>query len=114
MMHLPDTLKAWGSPDFRTTLIDELKRLGAGQLPLQQGLSHTSFALEDGFNPVLIGAEEDTGRILARLGIFYYGIVPGCSCADDPTPVEPQNEYCEVLLAIDKETAAATVSLSRD
>lgn len=114
MIRLPDSLKAWGSPAFRTTLLDELKRHGAGVLPLQQGLSHSSHALEDDYSLVLLGSDDAGGRIRARIGVFYLGIVAGCNCADDPTPVEPLNEYCEVSLAIDKATAETTVGLVPD
>ena len=38
----------------------------------------------------------------------------GGQLPDDPTPVEPQNEYCELLFAIDKATAETTITLSAD
>ena len=49
--------------------------------------------------------------IRVRAGIFYQGVMGGCSCADDPTPTSKINEYCEVQLDIDKATAATTVAL---
>jgi len=111
MIHLPESLHAWGSPAFRETLKGELERLGAGQLPLQQGLSASSVALDDKFEVMVIGAVDEPGLIQIRVGVFFSGIVAGCSCADDPTPVEPQSEYCELLLALDKATAEAWVAL---
>jgi hypothetical protein len=48
------------------------------------------------------------------VGVFFSGIITGCSCADDPTPVETQNEYCELLFAIDKATAETTITLLAD
>ena len=47
-------------------------------------------------------------------GIFYRSVIGGCSCADDPTPVDEQAEYCEVVVEIDKVTAEAKVTLLRD
>ena len=38
-------------------------------------------------------------------------MLAGCSCADDPTPVEEISQYCEVRLDIDKTTAETTVAL---
>ena len=49
--------------------------------------------------------------ILVKAGIFYTGIIAGCSCADDPTPLDEQNEYCELELNINKETAETTIVL---
>lgn len=110
MPHLHASLAAWGTPAFA----DVLKRELAGQasaLPLQQALSACSAALDSDIEVMLIGAREESGRIQAKVGVFFSGIVAGCSCADDPTPVAPQAEYCELLLAIDKTTAAAAVTL---
>lgn len=110
MLHLPASLAAWGSPAFA----DVLKREIAGQasaLPLQQALSASSAALDGSIEIMLIGAREENGRIQAKVGVFFSGIVAGCSCADDPTPVAPQPEYCELLLTIDRTTAATSVTL---
>jgi hypothetical protein len=60
---------------------------------------------------MIISAADEGNTIRARAGIFYTGIIAGCSCADDPTPVNEENEYCEVQLDIDKATAATTVIL---
>ena len=61
---------------------------------------------------MVIGASEEAGLIRARVGVFFHGVIAGCSCADDPTPVEPQQEYCELELAIDRSTGAVTISPS--
>ena len=40
---------------------------------------------------------------------FDTSLIAGCSCADDPTPVEPQPEYCEVELQIEKATGLTAI-----
>jgi len=112
MIRLRQSLDAWGTPGFRDVLKQEIERLDAGLLPLQQALSRSSYVTERPFQVMLLGADEAAGSIHARVGIFYTGVIAGCSCADDPTPVDELNEYCEVLLVIDRRTAATTVSLS--
>jgi hypothetical protein len=114
MIRLPDTLNAWNTPDFRQTLKRELERLGPAGLPLQQGLSASSYALDDPVTVVVIGADDEAEAIRARVGVFYSGIIAGCSCADDPTPVEAQNEYCELEIVIDKTSAVASIGLAAD
>jgi len=52
--------------------------------------------------------------IRVTAGIFYQGIIGGCSCTDDPTPVSDINEYCEVQLDIDNASAITTVTLVTD
>ena len=114
MIRLPAALDAWSSPQFATVLKREIEQLDGSRLPLQQALKASSHALEDRFDAMIISAADEPGYIRARVGIFFSGILTGCSCADDPTPVEPQGEYCELLFSIDKATAEATVALLGD
>jgi hypothetical protein len=108
---LRDSLAAWGTPAFAARLKNELQRLGANALPLQQALAQSSAVAGEGIEVMFIGANDDHQRIRARVGVFFSGIVSGCSCADDPTPVEAQNEYCELVLTIDRQTAEASATV---
>ncbi len=85
--------------------------MDAGCLPLQQGLTTSSYVTDQPFQAMIISVNEEAGLIRAKAGIFYTGIIAGCSCADDPTPIEEQAEYCVVRLDIDSTTAEATISL---
>lgn len=114
MMRLPESLAVWGSAGFERVLKQELERLDAGSLPLQQGLTGSSVALGDRLEVMVIGVGDDAERIRVTVGVFYAGLVAGCSCADDPTPVEAQSEYCELLITIDKATGAASARLVPD
>ena len=111
MIRLIETVNAWGTPDFNDVLKTEIENMGAGELPLQQGLSTGSYAITDRIEVMVISVSEEAGFIRAKAGIFYSGIIAGCSCADDPTPVDENIEYCEVLLDINKSTAETTVAL---
>jgi hypothetical protein len=63
---------------------------------------------------VVLGVAEEPDYIRVKAGIFYQGIIAGCSCADDPTPVGEQTEYCVVQFDIDKQTAEARITLLED
>ena len=108
---LPKTLGALHSPDVESVLKLELEELDARELHLQQGLTRGSHMAADPFRIVVIGIADDADRVRARVGVFFTGIIAGCSCADDPTPIEGLQEYCELLVEIDKASAEATVSL---
>lgn len=110
---MPESLAAEGSPDFSPVLKHELEAQ-AGQLPLQRALAGSSAVSSERIEVMVISHEVDAGRIRAKVGVFFSGIVAGCSCADDPTPVEARNEYCELLLDIDRRTAAADVRIVQD
>jgi len=111
MIHLPDSLHAWGTPGFEAVLKREIEQLDAVQLPLQQGLAISSHVTERPFQAMLISVREESGLIRVKAGIFYTGVIAGCSCADDPTPIDEQTEYCVVQFDIDPATARATVTL---
>ena len=111
MIRLTKTLDAWGTPGFKDILKREIEQMDAGQLPLQQGLSTGSYAIDGNLNAMIIGVSEAAGFIRVKAGIFYSGIIAGCSCADDPTPVNEHSEYCEVQLDINKLTAETTIAL---
>ena len=75
MIRLPASLKAWGSADFSSVLKDEIGRLDASCLPLQQGLTSTSYALDGTHSAMLLSVTERPDCLQARVGIFYSGII---------------------------------------
>lgn len=107
-------LDAWGTPGFRDALKREIECMDADQWPLQAGLGTGSYADAEGLRAMILGVDEGEAVIRVRAGLFYYGVIVGCNCADDPTPVDRHSEYCEVQLDIDKATGWAQVSLLRD
>jgi len=111
MIRLDQSLRAWGGADFGATLKREVEKLGAELLPLQQGLSYSNYVTESPITVMVHRVAEMEKVIRIRAGIFYHGIIGGCSCADDPTPVGENNEYCEVQIDIDKATAISAVML---
>ena len=111
MIQLNQTLRAWGTPEFKAVLKQEIAQLGIEQLPLQQGLTSGNYVTAEPISVMIHNVAEIGNIIRVRAGIFYQGILGGCSCADDPTPTSESNEYCEVQLDIDKSTAVTTVAL---
>jgi len=53
-MKLDRVVEAWGTPVFRDVLKAALEQLGVEQLPLQQGLSQSSYACDDNITVVII------------------------------------------------------------
>ena len=107
-------LSIWPSPDFNAALKKEIGSLDPDLLPLQQGLSQSSHALGNKLDAVILNVQDTPDCLQVKAGLFYSGIIAGCSCADDPTPVDEIPEYCEVLFAIDKQSAEARVRLLED
>lgn len=111
MTRLNSSLVAWNTPDFRRIFKEEAGLLGMSSLPLQEGLSRSSHVSGDKYEVVVLGVAEEAARITVKAGVFYNGIIAGCSCADDPTPVDEQTEYCVLQFDIDKQTAETSITL---
>jgi hypothetical protein len=111
MIRFPKTIAAWQTPDFDAVLKDEIENLDFRHLPLQRGLSRSSHAMGDKLGAMIISVVDEPARLRVKAGLFYTGIIAGCSCADDPTPVDEVSEYCEVCIEIDRDTTEATVTL---
>lgn len=112
MIRLQKAARAWGGPDFKDVLKAELESLAEDELPLQQGLSTGSYVTDGRRQAMILNVSDAGERIRAKAGIFYTGILTGCACADDPTPVNEESEYCEVSVEIDKRTGEALVALA--
>ncbi len=114
MLHFHKALSAWGTPDFNAILKQEVAQLGVDQLPLQQGLSTGNYVSDAPITVAIHSVVEMENIVRVQAGIFYQGIIGGCSCTDDPTPASDINEYCEVQLDIDKTSAITHITLARD
>ena len=111
MITLTRSVSYWGSPGFEETFKVEVGALNNEQLPLQQGLTQSSYVSDSNFNVVILNSSETTTAIHVNTGIFYAGIIAGSCCSDDPTPMNEQAEYCEVEFDIDKSTAETNITL---
>ncbi|RTZ74319.1 MAG: hypothetical protein DSZ00_03420 [Gammaproteobacteria bacterium] len=111
MIRLTESLLHWGRDSFEATFRREVLALDPSLLPLQEGLTRSSHALGDDIEVILLGRREEADAIEVIAGLFYKGIIAGCSCADDPTPVDEITEYCEVRFLIDRRDAATRVYL---
>ena len=110
-MKLSKTLQFWGQADFKNILKDEIQSIDPILLPLQQGLSLSSYVGKTPFSVVILNVTEETNTLNIKTGIFYTGIIAGCSCSDDPSPTDEQNEYCEILFSINKKSAGTDITL---
>ncbi len=110
-MKLTTALQSNNGPDFKNALKNEIQNIDSTLLPLQQGLSLSSYVGTSAFSAVILNVKEESNFIQVKAGIFYTGIIAGCSCSDDPSPTDEQNEYCELQFSINKDTAETEVRL---
>ncbi|MFO7603588.1 MAG: hypothetical protein R6X06_07215 [Gammaproteobacteria bacterium] len=107
-MKLSQSCQAWGQGQFDDVFKHELAAVPVAQLPLQQGLIHGSYVLDEPPTVMVMRAEADAVSIRVTAGVFFSSVIAGCSCADDPTPVEALSEYCELQVVIERRSGVAT------
>lgn len=103
-MYFPQTRQAWQTPDLKQALQTEMQQQGLSIL--QKHLQSSSVALNDDIQIMILSSNETEQNLLLTIGIFYSGLITACSCSEDPYD-SVQNEYCELQLQIDKDSAAA-------
>lgn len=111
MIKLTQTAQASDSDKIKKFAKIEIENIEPALLPLQQGLTHSSYVGNTAFKAVILNFTKENNVITVKAGIFYTGIIAGCSCSDDPSPTDEQTEYCELQFDINKNTAVTTVIL---
>lgn len=114
MLKLTQTAQAIGSEQIKQVAKKEIQKINKELLPLQQGLSLSSYVGNSDINVVILNIDKKSGAIQIKAGIFYTGIIAGCSCSDDPSPTDEQNEYCELQFEINQNTAETTIHLLKE
>lgn len=114
MILMPHSLAVRHPAELRATLKREIEALDAACLPLDQALARSSHVSAAHAGATILRVEDMPDTLRVKAGLFFTGIIAGCSCADDPTPIDEIAEYCEVWFEIDRATAQATVSLVRE
>jgi len=111
MIKLRNALDAWESSEFDDLLKADIDQMTVDQLPLQQAITSSSYALDTNIKSIIINKTDDSDAIQIKAGIYYTGIIAGCNCADDPSPADEVQEYCVVQIQIDKVTAETDIML---
>ncbi len=110
MIRLVETLKAWGTHEFDHALKRELAK-HADSLPLHQALLIGNHVVDTPITVTINNASEMQNSVHVSVGIFFQSVIAGCNCAEDPSSVNENNEYCELLLEIDKLNAETKIVL---
>ena len=111
MIKLTQTAQASDSDNVKEIAKMEIENIEPVLLPLQQGLTYSSYVGNADFKAVILNVTEENNVTKVKAGIFYTGIIAGWSCSDEPTPTDEQTEYCELQFNINNNTAVTTVTL---
>ena len=114
MIVFPRSVLGKNTADNKAAFKQLIESCAAHDLPLQQGLALSSAVADKPFEAMIINHREQQGFIYLKVGIFYTGIIAGCSCADDPSPQDEQVEHCVLQFAIDQQSGNARVSLLKE
>ena len=115
MFYLPKSLSAWNTPDFASCFRSELESLKPELLPLQLGMRYSSAVADRPIDVMVLSTSEDVRMIRVKTLVLYSGIVSGCNCSDDPTPIDEQPEQCGILFELNKQNGeTAALLLGKD
>ena len=114
LFKLPKNTISYNSSEFKAVLKNEIQNIEPNLLPLQQGLSLSSYVGTAPISAIILNVNDEHEFILVKTGIFYTGIIAGCSCSDDPSPTDEQSEYCELQFKINKDTSETQITLISD
>lgn len=109
MLQLQQSMQNWNSDQFAQVFKAELKQQDKNDLPLQQNLSYSSYVSDEPVSAVILTRRENDDCYIVEASVFYSGIIAGCSCADDPTPLDLQNEVCDLTFYIDRHNGQTRV-----
>lgn len=100
---LSRSLADWGSDCFAQSLLQELRALKPGELPLQSEGGWIDY----GEITLCINHQGSDEKYLSiSAGIFFQETPGGGSCGFES---DPQQKYCEVLIEIDRKTGEASL-----
>jgi len=108
---LPQSWAGLESINFAEILRDELASFAINDLPLQQCMARCNYVPDQKPDILILSVIDSDIDKQIRVGIFFDGIIAGCSCADDPTPVDSITEYCEFLLRMNRQTGAVKITV---
>jgi len=114
IIKLPLSLEAWDTAAFNDVFKNEVSQLDRHLLPLQKALTHSSYVSDEAINPVILSYSANQHHLHIRCTVFYTGIIAGCSCSDDPTPQDTQQESCDLALKINRDDAITQIDLLLD
>jgi len=107
---LGNSVRAWNTAAFATTLQADILGLGAGVLPLQQAAGGGSVDESD-IGITILGCSDSATEIHANVGVFFAEVIAGCSCGDEPAA---STAYCELRVSIDKADGQARFEVMHD
>ena len=99
-------------PEFKDRLREAIMQLPESEFDLQQALKLGSVALPETLEIMIMQRRDDDTEIRFHSGLFFESMIAGCNCADDPTPADTLQEYCEADISISRETGIIQIQLS--
>jgi hypothetical protein len=111
-MKLPRSSALYGTADFTRGFVDEVSALPPDSLPLQQAMAQGNMVTDDALQVMVNSVDCDDRQLRVKAGIFFTSMIAGCSCADDPSPVDKINEYAELEFYICLDDASTQVRIA--
>lgn len=115
-MNIPLTraLGSWPGSGFGEAFCAEVEA-SAAQPPMQRllirAMTQGSQLADRAPQVMILSSRQEQDRLKVKAGVFFHSVTAGCNCADDPSPPDEHNEYCELNFVIDTGDGNASVEL---
>lgn len=110
-MTFSQSLKHLNTSLFKDAFKSEFSALKPESLPLHQATTQGGYVNYSSIGLSILSIEDKLKQVKVKTGIFFTEIVGGCNCDDAPFEV---NNYCILLITIDKLTASCSFSILDD
>lgn len=110
MLYLPRTARA-DPGELEATFKAEISALDPGELPLEEGMARGSVATGDAVSAMVISIGIEPECVRVHAGLFFTSVIAGCACTNDPSPMNDEAEYSEVVFEIERPDGATRVRL---
>lgn len=105
MVLLEESVAAWGTDAFSSTLKRELQRLRSDVLPIGHAVDSGNRIDDSDLGVIVNTVTDDATHIHAMVGVFFAEIVACTTCSGGSGMCD--EAYCELKVTIDKATGEA-------
>ncbi|MES9844615.1 MAG: hypothetical protein ABW162_14485 [Candidatus Sedimenticola sp. PURPLELP] len=108
MVRLQNSLNAWNSDVFPSTLKEEIEKLRSDVLPIAHVIGQGNKLDDSDLGVIVNEISDDPQQIRAKVGVFFAEIVDCVTCCGGNGMHD--EAYCELEVTIDKASGEASFS----
>ncbi|MEJ1386193.1 MAG: hypothetical protein RPU52_16170 [Candidatus Sedimenticola sp. (ex Thyasira tokunagai)] len=106
MTRLQNSLNAWNTDHFSTTLKEELEKLRSDVLPIAHVITQGNKLDDSDLGVIINEVDDDPQQIHVKVGVFFAEVINCVTCCGGNGMHD--EAYCELEVTIDKASSEAS------